>query len=432
MRLPRAGWWLLGGTLATNVGGGMQTLAAGKLLYDRTGSIAAFGVVLIVEQALTFVVPWIAGPWIDRGDPRRICAIVELVRGTALLLIALVMLSGPSPLGWILAMSVCIKAGQPFYRGAMFTMAPSAVPGDGLAGFNAYGNVAQQGGALLGGTLAGLIIHQWGPSVCFLVTGLGFLGSGLAVTMAAVARPRPAAGERPPRGWGEIVTLLRGDRGFAGHLLLGSADSIAVVLFNLLLFAVVAQRYGGSPYWLSAVDCAFAIGAVAAAPALGLLGERLGTRGSVRAGLVGQALCFATLAATTSGAATVVLALALGACNTMSWTAVTTTLQLRAGRSVRGRIGTARNLITAAVCAPMVPLVSRVEHGSLGMALLASGAIVAVYLLLSGTVRAPGLPAAPAAEADFVIDAVPHGARLPAEPSRRSGEQAAPESGATS
>ncbi len=387
----RAGWWLLGGTLATSVGGGMQTLAAGKLLYDRTGSISAFGIVLIVEQVLTFTVPLIAGPWVDRGDPRRICTAIELIRGTALMAIGAVMLTGPSPLGWIMAMSLCIKAGQPFYRGAMFSLAPTAVPGAALGSFNAYSSTAQQGGALLGGAIAGVIIQCWSASGCFLVTGLGFLMSGLAITAARM--PRPEREHKAGSGWGPVIALLRTERGFARHLFLATADNIAVVLFNLLLFAVVARDFGSSAYWLSAMDCAFAVGAICVAPAVGPVGARLGAAGAVRIGLAGQVLCFAAMAAGLGGPADVGLALLRGACNTLSWTTVTTTLQLRAGRAVRGRIGNARNMVTAGFSAALVPVVSRLE-------------VVAAYLLVAGAVAQHGGAPADAGE-NKACDATP-------------------------
>ncbi len=384
----RAGRWLLVGTLATSVGSGMQTLAAGKLLYDRTGSIAAFGIVLIVEQVLTFTVPLVAGPWVDRGDPRRICAAIELGRGTALVVIGAVMLTGPSPLGWIMAMSLCIKAGQPFYRGAMFSLAPAAVPGAALGSFNAYSSTAQQGGALLGGAIAGVIIQCWSASGCFLVTGLSFVMSGLAIIATRLPRPeREADGERNAgSGWGPVIALLRTERGFARHLFLGTADNIAVVLFNLLLFAVVARDFGNSAYWLSAMDGAFAVGAICAVPVLGPVGARLGAAGVVRIGLAGQALCFAAMAAGPGGPADVGLALLRGAFNTLSWTTVTTALQLRVGRAARGRIGNARNLVTAGLSAALVPVVSRLEARSLTVALLAAAVVVAAYLLLAGAV----------------------------------------------
>ncbi|MFF4160748.1 MFS transporter [Streptomyces sp. NPDC001678] len=390
--LGRTGRWLLAGTTATSIGGGMQTLAAGKLLYDRTGSIAAFGIVLIVEQVLTFTVPLVAGPWVDRGDPRRICTVIELGRGAALVAIGAVMLTGPSPLGWIMAMSFCIKAGQPFYRGAIFSLAPAVMPGAALGSFNAYSNIAQQGGALLGGAAAGVIIQGWSASGCFMVTGLGFLVSGVAITAARLPRPEGAAAgeQKAGSGWGPVVALLRTERGFARHLFLGTADNVAVVLFNLLLFAVVARDFGDSAYWLSAMDCAFAVGAISTAPALGPVGARLGAAGTVRTGLAGQALCFAALAAGPGGPAAIGLALLLGACSTLSWTTVTTTLQLRAGRAVRGRIGNARNLATAAVSAALVPVISRLEARSLALALSAAAVVVAAYLLMAGVVAGHG------------------------------------------
>ena len=61
-RLPSAGLWFLAGTFASNIGNGMHTLAAGALLYQETGTVAAFGVVVAVEQAATFLMQLLAGP----------------------------------------------------------------------------------------------------------------------------------------------------------------------------------------------------------------------------------------------------------------------------------------------------------------------------------------------------------------------------------
>ena len=54
--LPPAAHWFLAGTFASNIGNGMHTLAAGALLYQQTGTVAAYGAVVVVEQAVTFLV----------------------------------------------------------------------------------------------------------------------------------------------------------------------------------------------------------------------------------------------------------------------------------------------------------------------------------------------------------------------------------------
>ena len=79
--LPSAALWFLAGTFASNIGNGMHTLAAGALLYQQTGTVAAFGVVVVIEQAVTFLMQAVAGPSVDRGDPRRAAMLAEIVRG---------------------------------------------------------------------------------------------------------------------------------------------------------------------------------------------------------------------------------------------------------------------------------------------------------------------------------------------------------------
>src|SRR4051794_10450810 len=70
-KLPAAGWWILAGTLVSTSGSAMQTLAAGKYLYDQTGSAAAFGAVMVFQQVLAVMTQFVAGPWVDRHDQRR-------------------------------------------------------------------------------------------------------------------------------------------------------------------------------------------------------------------------------------------------------------------------------------------------------------------------------------------------------------------------
>jgi MFS family permease len=391
MRGLTASRWLLAGTLVTTIGNAMQTLTVGKLLYDRTGSIAAFGYVLIFEQLITFLMQLVAGPWVDRGDPKRSCVQVELVRGTVICAASCMLVVSHHTVGWILLMTLVIRVAQPFYRAATFALAPAVVPADSLARFNGLSNVCLQAGQLLGVAIAGPVLLYAGAPTAFLINGLTFLFSAAAVAVitvppGAIVKATAATGNawaQLLQGWREIGALVRREAGLAWHLVLSTADNIGVLLFNLALVPIVAARFAGSPYWLSIVDGAYAVGAIASVAAVTSMTTRWGSRLTVIIGIGGQAACFALLGVVPFTWALLVLAFGVGAFNTVSWTVVMTTLQLRARGPVKGRIATVRNLLTAVISIALVPLITRMQDASLDVALIASGAVCLAFALVA-------------------------------------------------
>jgi MFS transporter, DHA3 family, macrolide efflux protein len=143
--------WFLAGTFASNIGNGIHTLAAGALLYQQTGTVAAFGVVIIIEQIVTVLMQLIAGPWVDRGDPRRIAVMAEVARGGIVCALALALAATDSPaMPWVLAMTVMIRVIHTFHRAATFAVTPDLAQACDLARLNSWFSAAQQGGQLVG------------------------------------------------------------------------------------------------------------------------------------------------------------------------------------------------------------------------------------------------------------------------------------------
>lgn len=391
IRLPRAGRWLLGGIFVTNAGNAMQTLATGLVLYRLTGSAAAFGAVLVLEQVLTITMQLVAGPWVDRGSPKRIGVSVELLRGGALVALAAALLVWRDDVALIVLMSAAIRIAHPFYRASMFSLAPVVVA-DELTTFNAATNVATQAGYLLGVAAAGVTLSLVGPPYAFLANGLTFLFSALTVALVAVpagsvgacARRAGATGiGQLVAGWREVCGLLRREAGLGWHLALSTADNVAVILFNVLLFQLVAERFAGAATWLSTLDGAFAVGAIASTLAVKKIVERWGSVTATVLGIGGQAACFGALALATPRWGTLAATAGIGMFNTVSWTVLTTRLQERVQETFRGRVGTVRSLATAGLSALIVPLASLVAAGSLEWALAVSSAVCVAFAAIA-------------------------------------------------
>lgn len=73
---------MLGSNLVSNIGNGMRTLVAGIALYNQSGSAMDFGIVIVLEYIVLFVVNVLAGPWADRYNPKYTMLVVDLLRGS--------------------------------------------------------------------------------------------------------------------------------------------------------------------------------------------------------------------------------------------------------------------------------------------------------------------------------------------------------------
>src|SRR3712207_4624091 len=120
--LPAVARWTLASVFITNIGNGMHTLAVGKLLYDQTGSIVAFGGVIIAEYIINFLVQILAGPLVDRNQPKAVITLTDLSRGLFILLASLMISLSYDLYGWVFATVLVINIGKPFYRSATFSI----------------------------------------------------------------------------------------------------------------------------------------------------------------------------------------------------------------------------------------------------------------------------------------------------------------------
>jgi MFS transporter, DHA3 family, macrolide efflux protein len=381
--------WFLAGTFASNIGNGIHTLAAGALLYQQTGTVAAFGIVVVIEQIVTVLMQLIAGPWVDRGDPRRIAVMAEVARGGIVCALALALATTVSPaMPWVLAMTVMIRVIHTFHRAGTFALTPDLVPAGDLARLNSWFSAAQQGGQLIGLAVTGVIVARWGTPAAFFINGLTFLVSGLS--LAAITLPRRPTATRVAtspwwnvlKGWGAFVGQIRQDVWLLGFIVVSTADNVALITFNLLLAPLVSERIAASPYWLSIIASGFAGGAMLASALVVPVGRRFGQHQAVLLGIGGQALCFIGLWSVEPPVAMLALAVLLGIFNTISWTTAVTALQLNAPADMRGRLAVARAALTAVIMVPVVPLVALLGRHYSNAASLLVGALLCVLFML--------------------------------------------------
>lgn len=372
---------MLATTLITNVGNGMHLLTVGKLMYDHTGAATMFGAVIVLEYVAAFVFQVLAGPWVDRGDPKWSCVIACLVRGLTILLAAL-MLHLQDQIAWVVLSSLVIQAIKPFYRSAQFALIPAIVPAASLMRFNSYNGICLQVGQLAGVALVGPLLVFGGAPLALSLNGTGFLIAAVLSLMLTTHVVREAAMDtakvaggwlvRAVREWLAALSVMRASPTLFWLLLFAAGDFLLVGLVNLLLAPMIDARYGGNENWLSILDGGFAAGAMATAFVVERVSRRFGDRNAVLIGLGGQFAGLLALAFVSQPFAGLAFMVVIGGANTISSVVLLSALQEHAPSGYRGRLSSIRNIYLAAFGGILVPLVSQLEKHSLSHALLAS------------------------------------------------------------
>jgi len=185
------------------LGNWIQYLAMTWLVYRLTGSALLLGVIGFASQVGILVLAPFAGLWADRFDRRKLLLATQfaaMVPGFALAALAwtnvvefwhVVVLA--SLFGIVMAIEVPVRQ----------TFTPSLVPArEDLPSAIAFNAMMQNGGRMLGPTIAGVLIATSGEAICFFLNGVSKLAA-VATLMMIVVAPRAHAAA-PSSAWSSL------------------------------------------------------------------------------------------------------------------------------------------------------------------------------------------------------------------------------------
>jgi len=185
------------------LGNWIQYLAMTWLVYRLTGSALLLGVTGFASQFGILVLAPFAGLWADRFDRRKLLLATQfaaMVPGFALAALAwadavefwhVVVLA--TVFGLVMAIEVPVRQ----------TFTPSLVPArEDLPSAIAFNAMMQNGGRMLGPTIAGVLIAASGEAICFFLNGVSKLAA-VATLMMIVLAP-PARASAPSSAWSSL------------------------------------------------------------------------------------------------------------------------------------------------------------------------------------------------------------------------------------
>jgi MFS family permease len=375
------------GQAVSAVGSWMQMVVQGWLVYSLTGSSLDLGLVALARALPVFIFSLVGGAVADRWDRRRVIALANAAAG--LLALALGVLI------WLHVVSIWHIIVVAFLSGLAFSfespcrqaLVSDLVEEKDVVSAVGLNSLAFNMAAVIGPSIAGVMIMQMDAGVIFMLNGLSYAA---VVATILLTRTGPCAAASKGSILADTLDGLRYVwRAPELFALVGLmvVTSLLARPYNQLLpvFASDVLQIGAAG--LAALNVAAGAGAIVA----GVLVAALGTfrhRGM-----------FAVLSGVTLGAALIVFALSssltaslasavvLGFCSTYSSISVNTLLQTYTAARMKGRVMGLHGLTMMG----MVPVGAMLE-GGLGSAwgvpmVLFYGGVATVALTLLITVR---------------------------------------------
>jgi MFS family permease len=398
--------WLAG--IFSGMGSQLASFAVLFYVWRLTGSVVWTGMVGLARMLPMLAAALVGGALADSRDRRRL---VMVTRSGQIVTAAL--LTVDSATGgqlWAVLLLVGLQSGLGTVGApASKTFVPKLLPPRLVSAGIALFMISFQASMLIGPSVAGLIVAQWGVTVCFAIDTVTSVGSLYGVLRLPPMPPEaPAHGDRPRRGLravGEGMALVVRTPVVRAAML---ADLVATVpAMPISLFPLInAERFGDNPRTLGLFMTALAVGGVLATAFSGTY-TRLNRQVVVMLVSVavwgGALLAFGLVSALWATLLTLAVA---GAADSTSVVSRGTVVQLAVPDRVRGRVNSLDYLV--GVAGPELGnvrggLVAGATSGSVatiiggGMAALGAGLIA---LLVPVALRFSAVPSEPGHEAD--------------------------------
>jgi MFS family permease len=352
---------LWSGSLVSNVGTWMETVALGRYVQERTGEAKWAGLVAAAGFLPTAIVGLLGGALADRVRRQRLIISASLIQASIAAILTWMVASGRATPSWIAFLALLSGTGGAIGFPAWQTAVPDMVPPSEVPAAIGLSSVQWNLGRVLGPVIAGLVMSFWGITTALVCNVVSFF----AVTVAAAVVTIPArVGVRKEPILSTVADGWRLSRRTPALRVMNRAmwlDYLVAAPFIALIPAVVSKVLHAGRAANSALVTAQGIGAVLAGVALGSVISRFGLRRTML-GTMGALAPALVLYGLAPNLALMLPALALvGACYMGSLSTFSTIGQTKAPPEARGRV-MAINNATLGVLYPIGAIV----QGALG------------------------------------------------------------------
>jgi MFS family permease len=380
------------GLVVSNVGTWMQMIGQGWLVLQLTGSPFWLGLVAFCRAVPVLTFSLFAGVVADRVDRRRLLLTTQAIVGGLSLLLAVLTSLGIVTVWQIMTIASLSASVMSFDMPARQAMVPDLVGKDRLMNAVGLNSAAFNAAAVIGPSLAGVLIGAIGVAGCFYLNAVSFLAT---IAALVVIRAPGKGGAKRGAMWDKLtegLRYIRGHRVVFALFALVAVPSLFGRPYQQLMPVFARDVLGGGPRLYGLLMAASGAGALLGALATASLGA-FGRKGPI---LIGSTIAFglALIGFALSGhiAPSLGLLVLAGGGSTLYMGAVNTLLQTTVPDEFRGRIMSVYSLILGGFMPLGGMLLGAAASlaGSVSLVVAAGGALSALCALVAA-VAVPGL-----------------------------------------
>jgi len=369
----------------------MQTAAQAWLVWELTDSAWMLGVVGALRMVPTLVLSLPAGAVADRFAKRNILLVTQTVAMLQALALAALVYSGLIHVWHVMVLATLLGIVQSFDMPSRHAMVIEVSSREDVLNAVSLNSSAFNAGRIVGPAVAGMLISARGTADCFLINGISYIATIIALWGIAPRRPTVLASGRMLTQIRDGLVWVKGQPVARGLLAMIGVTSLFAMTYATLLPVFAEKVFGMSSAGYGFLLSSYAAGALTSAVLLTAFGHIRPPGKLVTLGSYWFPFSLAGLALAPSYGMGVV-ALFLTGVGLMLFNAVSNTmLQTLSPDELRGRVMSMRTLLFAG----MMPAGS-LQMGALGQwlgprAAVGIGAAVCLLAAVAACVLLPQL-----------------------------------------
>lgn len=363
LAVPAFRVWFVASVIS-NIGSWMQIVGQGWLVLQLTDSPFYLGLVGLVRAVPTIAFSLVGGVLADRFDRRRILLATQSVAGASSLALAALTWAGVVTVWHILAIGFVASVFFAIDNPTRQALVPDIVGRDRVTSAIGLNSAAWNGAAIIGPSIAGVLLTIVSAAGLFLANGLSYLAV-IGAVLAMPDLPRRAIARRSAVGQlSDGLRYIRASRVVWGLLVLIATPSVLARPYIQLMPVFARDILGRGSAGYGLLMAASGVGALAGALVTASLGGYR-RRGQLLLGVTfALGLALVAFAGSRSFGLSLALAAILGGTSTLMMSLTNSLLQGIAADEMRGRVLSVYTLIAGG----LMPLGSMVL-GSVGSAI---------------------------------------------------------------
>lgn len=262
-----------GGAVISHVGGWMQQVAQGWLIYDLTGSAFLVGLNGLFQSIPFVLMSFYAGTVIDRVDRRKLLIWVEAASMAIVVLVGLLIVTGLVQVWHIYASGIAQALVGAFESPARSSLLPHLVPRADLMTAISLQSIQRKGAQIIGPALGGIFVARFGVAGAYFVHAGAFVVLVACLLLMRSTNPASARSAQQP-----LQAIAEGLRYVRAESVIGTLIVVEIFLsiftsFQPMMVVFARKVFDVGPEGLGFLQSAVGFGSVVGSVGLAAAGD---------------------------------------------------------------------------------------------------------------------------------------------------------------